>query len=129
MPHIGPATREKSSQVHPATLSRRRPRRITRRPSRRPSSISPASRQIRRHFNARLRDELLNGEIFYSLKEAQIIIEGWRRHYNTVRPHASLGYRAPAPDVFVPGLAAWPPALHVGAPAATLGLAKRPPMN
>jgi hypothetical protein len=34
-----------------------------------------------------MRDELLNGEIFYSLKEAQIIIEGWRRHYNTVRPH------------------------------------------
>ena len=39
-------------------------------------------------FNARLRDELLNGEIFYSLKEAQIIIESWRRHYNAVRPHA-----------------------------------------
>jgi transposase InsO family protein len=54
-------------------------------------------------FNARIRDELLNGEIFYSLKEAQIIIEGWRRHYNAVRPHASLGYRAPAPEVFVPG--------------------------
>src|SRR3954467_10216542 len=44
-------------------------------------------------FNARLRDELLDGEIFYSLREAQIIIESWRRHYNTVRPHASLGYR------------------------------------
>ena len=42
-------------------------------------------------FNARLRDELLDGEIFYSLREAQIIIEGWRQHYNTVRPHASLG--------------------------------------
>ena len=39
-------------------------------------------------FNARLRDELLDGEIFYSLKEAQIVIESWRRHYNTVRPHA-----------------------------------------
>jgi transposase InsO family protein len=47
-------------------------------------------------FNARLRDELLDGEIFYSLREAQVVIEGWRRHYNTVRPHASLGYRAPA---------------------------------
>lgn len=80
-------------------------------------------------FNARIRDELLNGEIFYSLKEAQIIIESWRRHYNGVRPHASLGYRAPAPEVFVPSLAAWPPALHAGAPAATLGLARRPPMN
>ena len=80
-------------------------------------------------FNARMRDELLNGEIFYSLKEAQIIIESWRQHYNRVRPHASLGYRAPAPEVFVPSLVAWPPALHVGAPAATLGLARRPPMN
>ncbi len=44
-------------------------------------------------FNARLRDELLNGETFYSLREAEIVIESWRRHYNTVRPHASLGYR------------------------------------
>jgi hypothetical protein len=48
-------------------------------------------------FSARLRDELLNGEIFYSLAEARIIIESRRRHYNAVRPHASLGYRAPAP--------------------------------
>ena len=49
-------------------------------------------------FNARLRDELLDGEIFYSLREAQVVIESWRRHYNHVRPHASLGYRAPAPE-------------------------------
>ena len=56
-------------------------------------------------FNARLRDELLDGEIFYSLREAQIIIESWRRHYNTVRPHASLGYRPPAPEVFLPAFA------------------------
>jgi putative transposase len=55
-------------------------------------------------FNARLRDELLDGEIFYSLKEAQVIIESWRRHYNTVRPHGSLGYKAPAPEVFVPAM-------------------------
>jgi len=41
-------------------------------------------------FNGKLRDELLNGEIFYTLKEAKIVIEGWRRHYNTVRPHSSL---------------------------------------
>lgn len=53
-------------------------------------------------FNARLRDELLNGEIFYTLKEAQIIIEQWRRHYNTVRPHSALGYRPPAPETFIP---------------------------
>jgi putative transposase len=53
-------------------------------------------------FNARFRDELLNAEVFYSLREAQILIERWRRHYNTVRPHSSLGYRPPAPEAFVP---------------------------
>jgi putative transposase len=54
-------------------------------------------------FNARLRDELLDGEIFYSLQEARIVIEGWRRHYNTRRPHSALAYKAPAPEV-----ALWP---------------------
>jgi len=49
-------------------------------------------------FNSKLRDELLNGEIFYTLKEAKIVIEEWRRHYNTIRPHSSLGYRPPAPE-------------------------------
>jgi transposase InsO family protein len=49
-------------------------------------------------FNARFRDELLNCEIFYSLREAQIIIEEWRKHYNTKRPHSALGYRPPAPE-------------------------------
>jgi len=53
-------------------------------------------------FNARLRDELLNGEIFYTLNEAQIVIENWRRHYNQKRPHSSLSYRPPAPEVIVP---------------------------
>src|SRR5204863_9820453 len=77
-------------------------------------------------FNARLRDELLDGEIFYTLREAQIIIESWRRHYNTVRPHASIGYRAPAPEVFVPALAAWPAAQSRPAPPAMLPLAPRP---
>ena len=48
-------------------------------------------------FNGKLRDELLNGEIFYSLKEAKIVIERWRKHYNEKRPHSSLGYRPPAP--------------------------------
>ena len=52
-------------------------------------------------FNARLRDELLNGEIFYSLKEAQILIEQWRKHYNTKRPHSALGYRPPAPETII----------------------------
>jgi transposase InsO family protein len=49
-------------------------------------------------FNGKLRDELLNGEIFYSLKEVQILTERWRREYNTIRPHSSLGYRPPAPE-------------------------------
>ena len=53
-------------------------------------------------FNGKLRDELLNGEIFYTLKEAQILIENWRRHYNTVRPHSSLGYLPPAPESILP---------------------------
>ncbi len=53
-------------------------------------------------FNGRVRDELLNGEIFYSLREAQIIIERWRNHYNTKRPNSALGYRPPAPEVIVP---------------------------
>jgi putative transposase len=53
-------------------------------------------------FNGKLRDELLNGEIFYTLKEAQVLIEQWRRHYNTVRPHSALGYRPPAPQTIVP---------------------------
>jgi len=48
-------------------------------------------------FNGKMRDELLNGEIFYSLKEAQILIEMWRKDYNTIRPHSSLSYRPPVP--------------------------------
>jgi transposase InsO family protein len=70
-------------------------------------------------FNARLRDELLNGEIFYTLREAKIIIESWRRHYNAVRPHASLGYKPPALEVFVPAFTAWPSSLCRLAPPAT----------
>ena len=53
-------------------------------------------------FNSKLRDECLNGEIFYSLKEAQIVIECWRVHYNTIRPHSSLGYPPPAPETIRP---------------------------
>jgi putative transposase len=51
------------------------------------------------------RDELLNGEVFYSLAEARIVIESWRQHYNTRRPHSSLGYRPPAPTALL-----WPTA-------------------
>jgi putative transposase len=49
-------------------------------------------------FNGKLRNELLNGEIFYTLREAQVLIEQWRQHYNRVRPHSALGYRPPAPE-------------------------------
>lgn len=50
-------------------------------------------------FNGKLRDELLNGEIFYTLTEARVLLERWRREYNTIRPHSSLGYQPPAPEV------------------------------
>ena len=49
-------------------------------------------------FNGKLRDECLNQKIFYSLKEAQVVVEQWRNEYNTIRPHSSLGYRPPAPQ-------------------------------
>jgi putative transposase len=75
-------------------------------------------------FNARLRDELLNGEIFYSLKEAQIVIEGWRCHYNTIRPHSPLGYQPPAPEVEL-----WPAAPPRQAPPAIPTIAPRPVMH
>jgi len=66
---------------------------------------SPWENGYSESFNARLRDELLDGEIFYTLKEARIIVESWRRHYNAVRPHGSLGYKPPAPEVFIPAFA------------------------
>ena len=80
-------------------------------------------------FNSKLRDELLNGEIFYSLREAEIILESWRRHYNTVRPHASLGYRPPAPEVLIPALTAWPAAPARSAPPARPPVAPRPMLH
>ena len=49
-------------------------------------------------FNGKLRDELLDREIFYTLQEAKVLIKQWRRHYNRVRPHSALGYRPPAPE-------------------------------
>lgn len=63
---------------------------------------SPWENGYNESFNGKLRDELLNGEVFYSLREAQILIETWRQHYNTVRPHSSLGYRPPAPETKLP---------------------------
>lgn len=62
---------------------------------------SPWENGYNESFNGKLRDECLNGEIFYSLKEAQVVIEQWRQHYNTKRPHSSLGYRPPAPQTIL----------------------------
>ncbi|WP_246410343.1 IS3 family transposase [Granulicella aggregans] len=66
-------------------------------------------------FNSKLRDEFLNGEIFYSMKELRVLAERWRVHYNTIRPHSSLGYRAPAPEAWLASTA-WPQ----GEPVASL---------
>jgi putative transposase len=75
---------------------------------------SPWENGYNESFNGKLRDELLNGEIFYSLKEAQVLIECWRHHYNTLRPHSALGYRPPAPETMLPSA--------VDLPSATQGL-------
>ena len=75
-------------------------------------------------FNSKLRDELLNGEVFYSLAEAKIVIESWRQHYNTVRPHSALGYKPPAPAVVL-----WPAAPTGPASPATPAVAARPIMH
>jgi len=63
---------------------------------------SPWENGYNESFNGKLRDELLNGETFYTLKGAQILIKRWRHHYNTIRPHSSLGYRPPAPETVLP---------------------------
>ena len=76
-------------------------------------------------FNGKLRDELLSVEIFTSAREAQILIESWRRHYNAIRPHSTLGYRPPAPAVMVPALTAWPAPPPRPLPPATLRLVPR----
>ena len=55
-------------------------------------------------LNGRMRDEFLNGEIFYTLTEAKVLIERWRYNYNTKRLHSSLGYKPPAPETLQPKL-------------------------
>ncbi len=62
---------------------------------------SPWENGYNESFNGKFRDELLNGEIFYPLKEAQVLIEKWRLEYNTLRPHSSLNYRPPAPEAYL----------------------------
>ena len=63
---------------------------------------SPWENGYNESFNGKLRDELLDWEIFYTLREAQLLIEGWRKDYNTVRRHSALGYRPPAPQAIAP---------------------------
>ena len=73
-------------------------------------------------FNGKFRDELLACETFNTLAEAKVLIEQWRKHYNTVRPHSALGYRPPAPEVVLPKVPALvPPPSPVGS-AAALGI-------
>jgi putative transposase len=62
---------------------------------------SPWENGYNESFNGKLRDERLNGEIFYTLREAQVLIEQWRREYNTIRPHSSLNNRPPAPEAWL----------------------------
>jgi putative transposase len=84
---------------------------------------SPWENGYNESFNGKLRDECLNAELFYTLKEVQIIIENWRHEFNAVRPHSSLGYRPPAPETINPSdpaCAAWslrPDRTSVGAPS------------
>ena len=79
---------------------------------------SPWENGYNESFNGKLRDELLNGEIFYTLKEAQVLIEGWRREYNTIRPHSSLGYKPPAPEAIQSNICISfiPPPEYTGSP-------------
>jgi len=65
---------------------------------------SPWENGYNESFNGKLRDELLNREIFTSLREARVLVEQWRTEYNRVRPHSSLGYRSPAPEAVEPPL-------------------------
>ena len=85
---------------------------------------SPWENGYNESFNGKLRDELLNGEIFYSLAEAKIVTESWRKHYNAKRPHSSLGYRPPAPEVVQ-----WPAPPSGAASPATPVVAPRPVMH
>jgi transposase InsO family protein len=90
-----------------------------------PNRMASSARQNCHNPECTLRT--VDGEIFYTLREAQIVIESWRRHFNTIRPHASLGYKPPAPEVFVPAFAAWPAALRQ--PASPVTLAPRLVLN
>ncbi len=64
---------------------------------------SPWENGYNESFTSKLTNELMNREILYALREAQVLVEQWRREYNTIRPHSSLGYRTPAPQTIRPG--------------------------
>ena len=85
---------------------------------------SPGENGYCESFNSKLRDELLNGEIFYSLAEAKVIIEAWRRYYNTERPHSSFGYKPPAPEAII-----WPAPPRGSAPSSAQAMAEKPIMH
>ena len=77
-------------------------------------------------FDAPLRDEPLNGEVFHSLREAEIGIASWRRHHGTVRPHASPGCRPPAPEILFPALAGCAHSTRCAATTAARALSRAP---
>jgi len=64
---------------------------------------SPWKNGYTESFNGKLRDELLNVELFGTLFAAQVLIENWRKDYNQIKPHSALGYRPPAPEALMPG--------------------------
>ena len=83
-------------------------------------SGSPWENGYNESFNGKLGDELLNGEIFHALRQAQILVERWRRHYNTIRPHSSLGYKPPAPQTKQSSMNWVVPAVQTGATSMAL---------
>ncbi len=75
---------------------------------------SPWENGYNESFNGKLRDELLDREIFYTLEEAQVLVEQWRQFYNRLRPHSALGYRPPAPETgkIIPSAWKLPPSIN-----------------
>ena len=85
---------------------------------------SPWENGYRESLNSRLRDELINGQIFYSRAEARFVIETWRVHYNTERPDSSLVYRPPAPEAVH-----WPSYNRGSPPPQATAMAPKPVMQ
>lgn len=85
---------------------------------------SPWEKGYRQSFNAKLHDELLDGEVSYALREASVVIERWRTHYDSGRPYSSLSDRPPEPEVFV-----WRAAPAGPVPPAQQAIVTRPPLH